>query len=473
MQFLVDGVDKVEYLVPYTLSINSIVNGRNNMSVYMVLPVTLESDIGEEVIIKDDYGNKIYAGLIASRKVKTENVPLKRYISLDICDYSRYCDRKTLAKVYDNRSQGYIVRDLITLKLSTYGVTEGIVDDGVDIEKTSYNYMKCSAILDELAAMNGKIWWIDYDKKLNFHSRSEFIAPFDLNTTHRPYTSFDVEKTDSSYRNRQYLRAGVDRTDPRTETFKGDGTRKTFNLGYPADVITAMTINGTPINFGIKEYDTGKDFYYQRNESEIIQDDAGVTLTTGQTLAVTYVGFYPILVMAQDDDEVSDRLSVEGVGDGVYEEIEDDESIDNRDLALIKATSILQYYGKIQKTVSYSTFNSGLYAGQIQNINLPDEDADGAFLITSVTAKEYESPSGFIYDVVAVDGENFGGWLEFFKRLAGTGKKFLIRENEVFVILRRTKDKFILNDTISDVTPTYAMAEVGESWYAGYCEIGL
>jgi len=467
MQLLINAEDYAMKVIPGTYSQEDRVNNRGLLSVSMVLEPAESPEVGSEVLVYDDQGTKIFGGLLAKIKMVSNYTEMKRIYSLVVADYTRYAERRTVANSYSNKYQGEIVEDILTSKLAQYGISEGLIDEGLIIEIVGYNYMKVSSIFDELASMNGQCWYIDYDKKLYFIQRSQFEAPFGLNPLNSVYRDFKSNATDEAYRNVQILRAGRDFTDERTEEFVGDGTRRTFTLTYPVYSLKEITVNGTPQSFGYRQQDTGKIFYYEKESANIEHSSDYIPLTSGYTIAVTYRGLYPIVVMARDDDEIDIRADMEGAGDGVFEAIENDASIDSRELAFQKATALLRYYGKIQKEVTYTTFTPGLKAGMLQSINLPLEGVDSSFLITAVTTSEMANGS-FAYNVTAVDGENFGGWLKFFMDLKETGRNFVIRGNEVFVILSRHREYVQITDELTfDAVPIFAVvgpyAIVGEA----------
>ena len=60
--------------------------------------------------------------------------------------------------------------------------------------------------------------------------------------------------------------------------------------------------------------------------------------------------------------------------------------------------------------------------------------------------------STLVYSYKCVDGALVGGWVSFFKRLAAGGRKFEIRDNEVFIVLRQKDVELKLKDagTIDD-----------------------
>lgn len=446
MKIFINEVEKTSYLVDRSIKINDTVNARNTCSFLMRATIDHLPVSGQELKVKNQNEELIFAGIIANVKAADLEIPILLDISVDASGYSRYAERRTLANVYENVNQSDIVKAIIATKLSVFGVTEGEIQDGATINRISYNYMKCSAVLDELANMNGRIWWIDYEKKLHFVAKETFIAPFAISDTNRKYISMDKEKDDGAYRNTQIIRAGKGTTDLQTESFVGDGTRQTFNVAFPIQSIASITVNGVEKTFGINQQDQGKDYYYNVDKTEVTQAKDAIPLTTFYTLIVNYYGYYPIVVLVGDDDEIESRATIEGTS-GIYESVDDDPTIDSLVSALAKADGLMKENGKVQSVISYSTYENGLKAGMLQHIEIADLGINDDFLITSVKASEHAQ--GMVkYDISAIDGYDTGGWASFFKKLTGVNANYTIRGSELFVILNRNIDNIYMSDEL-------------------------
>lgn len=311
---------------------------------------------------------------------------------------------------------------------------------GTHIRKAVFNYVQASQALDEICELSGAVWWITADKVLHYVARDEFKAPWSIDPTHAPIRDVEVETDLTEYRNRQYLRAGQDTTDLQTESIKGDGSKRTFNFGYKMAQRPVVEVNGIEQTLGIRQVDKNRAFYWAKNEKEITQDESQTPLSSTDVLTVKYYGFYPIIVVAEYEDAINEMKARTG-DTGLYEDVEENENIDDSDLALEFANSKLQKYAKINTRVRFETVKKGLQAGQLININLPDYELDDDFLITSVEIRPFNDDF-IIYSVECVDGDDVGGWENFFKQLARASKTYVIRENEVLIRLATQAEKF-------------------------------
>jgi len=459
------GVDRTSLLQVNTLSISDELNSRNTCDFVLADETgSYRPAVGEEVIITEN-GTRRFAGTIDDKQeyVLPSTNTLK--IRVTCVDYNQICDRHLVARVYENQALGDIVHDIVAQDLAGEGITTNNVQDGPVITKAVFNYMTVAEAFNELAELTGYAWYIDYNKDLHFFSRETNTAPFSLSDTSNNFRYMTVRQTRGQYRNKQYIRAGQDITDLRTEQFVGDGANKTFVLAFPVAKQPTITVNGVSKTVGIRGVHTnGYDFYWSKGEKEITQDDAASALTSSDTLEVTYQGFFPIILVAQADQEIDDRKATEG-GTGIYEAIEDDPNIDSQNLAQQRADGLLRKFGRIPRIVEFETDEGGLAAGQLISIDVTDYNLSGQFLIDSVQANDVKGQ--FLrYRVRALDGETLGGWPEFFKKLAQAGRKFVIRENEVLILLRRFKDAVVCSDslTVSSGAPENRV---------GYLQIGF
>ena len=459
----IGGVDKTEIFEFPSLGISDNLNHRNDCS-FVLSDQTgaYRPSVGQEVIITKD-GTRIFAGSID--EWEEEDLPGQVVEGIIPCvDYNQIADRHLVARVYENQTLGAIVADIVTQDLAGEGITTTNVQSGPTISKAAFNYRTVAEAFNDLSQLTGYDWYIDYYKDLHFFSRETNTAPFSITDISYNYRNMKVRYTREQYRNRQYIRAGYDITDSRTEEFKGDGKTKTFPLSFAvAKVPSAVTVNAVAKTIGIKGIDTGKDWYWNKGEREITQDDAAAALISTDTLAVTYQGLFPIILVSQDDTEISSRASTEG-GTGIYEDVEEDANIDSRDLATSKADALLRRFGRIPRIITFETDTGGLRAGQLINITNARRNLSDNFLIESVTARAEQLD--LVYSVKALDGEALGGWVEFFQKLAQSTRKFVIRENEVLGLLRRFSDAIVLVDTLTTAISAPLRLEVGAMFYS-------
>lgn len=464
------GADRTTLLVAGSLQVNDELNARNTASLVLRDTTgTYRPAVGAVVTLVDG-GTTHFAGTIEEVQEIAWGGSSTEDMTVTCVDYTQLCDRHLVAREYTGQTVVQIVTDLVAQDLAGEGITYNSTGTPlVTIDTVIFNYQSVAECLNELTDLVACSWYVDYDKVLRVIARTTNLAAFQITDASPNFLidSFSMIKTRGQYRNRQYVRAGQDLTSSRVESFVGDGTRKGFTLGFPAATAPTVTVNAVSQTVGIRGLDTGKQWYWNKGESEITQDDAGTALTTAQTLAVTYQGFFPIIVQSQSETEIVSRLTVEG-GTGLYEALADEPIANTDDLAHAKAAGLLRRYGVIPTIISYQTDMAGLHAGQLQTITLSRYGLSASdYLIEQVTLTDLDG-THLRYTIKALSGEALGGWSEFFRKLVQSGRKFVIRENEVLLLLRVTSDAVSLIDTMA--SPTAAVESRVGTALVGYSE---
>ena len=434
--------------------------------------------IGEEIYVRAG-SDVIFGGTITGIKEVDFTMGATTYRKVDykgVC-FNKVPERMLAVEVYDNQAAGTIVGDLRTNYLNAEGITAGTIDTGETIEKAVFNYRTVSAALNDIAELTGLQWWIKPDKSLQFRDRESLSAPLSITPTSRPYRSISIEETQREYRNVQYVRAGNDLTSSLTEDFTGDGSRKTFNVSFPVGEAPTITVNTVSKTVGINGVDEGKQFYYNLGRTEITQASSETVLTSSDDLEVTYKGQIPIIAEIRDPAEIERRKAVEG-GTGVYERVVDDQNINKQDLAEDKGAGLIRRFGFIPKIITFvfdqeaiDTAGSPLETGQLMSIDLPEHNLIGDYLIEQISASVLQDNT-MRYTVRLLDGEAVGTWIEFFKKLAESGRRFVIRENEVLVILRSMSDALILSESLVSVTETSGAYTFGATTLFDFADFG-
>lgn len=472
LQVLIDNVDRTGVVDLRTLEVEDAV-GERTVCRFRVNDLTnsLASVLvpGESVEVALD-GLKVFGGTIDRvQRVKPAPGSDAQVYGIECVDWHQVADRRLVAEVYEGVLAGAIVKSIVDKYLAAEGVSYGAatVADGPVITKAVFNYVPASQALEELADLTGYLWWIDANKVLYFADRATYAAPWTLDSYARVLQgTLLVERHRQGYRNRQYIRAGTDVTDVRTEqpSPAPDGQTKVFTLAFPAAKMPTVKVNGVEKTVGIRGVDSGKDWYWSKGDNTISQDDAATPLASTDVLEVTYQGLFPLLVMAEAAEAQTDRQAVEG-GTGLYEAVDEKAGLDDRTAALEAAQGLLRRYARIGTTLQFATIHSGLRPGQLLQVNLPEVGAVGEFLVQSVRLSQ-AAGDVWRYEVRALSGEEVGGWSQFFQRLARQGRTFVIRENEVLVKLKTARDPVKLGDNL-------VIAKAAPESRVGYAAIGF
>ena len=420
-----------------SLQINERVNERTTASFSIIEPA-FTVEVGAEVVITQGV-EVIFAGTVDQVSEYDWQIPS---VAVSCVDFSQLADKRLFAATFVNEYAGDIVRTMLADVLNAEGITEGDVQLGPLIAAAVFPYENCNTALNTLAQLAGYSWDVGNDKRLHFFERSTYAAPYGLTATSANFHDLQVKKTRSMYRNRQYVQAGTDLTSPislEMPTPKPDGVSRTFTVRLPIGVKPQIYIDSVEVaaaDIGIGGLETGKLWYWNKGKNTFSQDSGGTPLST-EVLEITYKGMFPILLSADDPVETAARQAIES-GTGIHEGIAQQPSLDSQDAAMAFAEGMLEKYGYIPRVLNWKTYDGGLMAGQLISVNIPEKNIVDDFLIESVNVRE---DSGvLLYDVKALDGSVLGGWEQVFKGLLQGGRKLVIRENEVLILLNKISE---------------------------------
>jgi hypothetical protein len=404
---------------------------------------------------------KVFSGVIEK--------PTSKYMSLannskvhniNCIDWIYLADKKIVAKAYHVSymqpgsntfpgantfpgipfTAGSVVRDLLTNYLSIDGVTAGNIQEGPNISAVVYNYVPVTQCLTSLAELAGFEFDIDENKQLNFFARDTNYNDTEINEL-SDIINVQVEESAEDYRNKQYVRGGKGVTDSQFEYKTGDGTQKTFTLSYPLAKEPRIYVNNVSQTVGIKELETKKQWYWNKGDPIITQDENEPTLVNFDSLRIEYEGLYDMVVISYDNEEIDRMQGIEG-GSGIHENMFEASDITGSDAAFETANAKLKRYAKVGTRITFTTKLDGFKAGQLIPVKLDSYGIDAEYLIESVKISELGTFDGrCIYDVSIVDGAATGSWANFFKKLANNnnGPQSLyenIQENEVLTTLQ-------------------------------------
>lgn len=419
---------------------------------------------GESVELRDLVGNLVYAGTVERPRVRRERgMEEGVFHSFECVDYNQIPLRKIVKEAYDNTTFEDIVADIVDKYFAPEGVTIGAIDLGPEYIRKIFDYKRADLVLQELSEDTGYAFWFDYEKRFYFRSRLSVAAPFIATSSIVRYS--EVERSRTNYRNRQYVRAGRDLTDPITETFNGDTVRQTFSVGLPIGEEPIALVNGVSLGrvgiAGVEDDLPGIHWLWSKDSSEITQRRDDLPLIDTDRLEVTYRGLYPVLVQAQNDDEISRRMTIEG-GSGLYEDIEEHSDIESASIAFDVAVARLQRNGAISETLKIELDMPGLATGMFVHVSLPFLRVDGTYLIQQVTATDAGTETFLRYTATLLLGDAVGGWLAFFQRMMQGRRVESPREGELLLLLRNATEAVAAGELL-EITERVGETRIGRA----------
>lgn len=433
-------------------------------------------ELGEEVRVTLD-GITVFAGTLDEvEEAKAGDWGDPNFVACRCTDFSQFCDRHVVFHKYNTTRPHYNLRDIVDgiVRLDSGQIGEMLQDDGIwwdsdsvdtgpELGEILFSYETCSECFDQLADITGYFWFVDSNKKLYFKDITTYPAPYALDpTVWQNYRKVKVKKSREKYRNIQYLTGIKLETDIKTNEFKGDGEKRTFTLSYGVSSKPNIFIDSVQVDpdlVDVHRDDAVQDdieWFYTVGEKDITQStqDTYTALTSSQTLMVTYVGLYDAVKRSRNDAEIAARSEIEN-GSGIYVQVENDDKIEDNQLADQKLSGLLRRYGRIARFVEFETDYHGFEPGQRLTVNLPDHDISGDFLIEKTTLR-YVDNTFFRYRINAVSDESYGSWVDFFRNLARK-RPLGINETETLSILNQYRDGVgIGQETITESLHSYA-----------------
>lgn len=465
------------YTVPGSIVFDSQLGSRAKGGMLLLVPAsdTYRPVKGSEIRLFNPVTDETAFGGIVFESKRTVHFPSgDKFFSLVLTDFNVLADRRRMFGKLAATTSGAVVQWIIDNYLAEFGVTAGTIEAGTAIAEVRYNGQSPTEGLNELAKIDGYTWNIDAEKRLSYVSRESNAAPFDLSPSYCPVHSLETVDTLEGFRNRQFLRGSQNSiTDSRTESIVGDGARREHKVRYKAASNVSVTVNGAAKTLGIRGLSSGKDFYWKEGEDLVTQDETATPLAASDTLAVTYRGYYPLMVRLDDTPSIAARAAAEGTS-GLYEALEEDSSCQYLDLGLDKAETLIRQNAFDKIDFSYTTSVPGLRAGMVQRVQLPDLGIDATILITSVTAAELDLPDregGVMrYTVNGVSGEKADDWLEFYRQLAQR-TKYEMREGEVITQCGKVEATCVLSMSASVIArPQAVFGEADGTGGSGFDE---
>jgi hypothetical protein len=401
MTFTPDGVrvfindEEVEPLWP-SFEIRETANGistlRCDVAHYANTSPVYRPSIHDEVIVRED-GVRIFAGYITQVRERGFGGP--NLYSADgheqivneigASDYSQLAQRRyvtvTIADGSPATTLHDFLSDLVDDYFDDYGVSlDASQDTGPNLEPAAFTNVVGTNVLNQVAESLGRVWRIDYNKKLRMWEPGDLTAPIDIDEDDDPAKwtgDVEVERIASSlYANKVTVLSELITDHARTDTFTGDGLEDTFTLSYDP-----IGTRGYVTNAGVDEtLGTGATW-------EIDFDAGTITRTAGApangaAISITYSGTFQANETAQDAGEIALF--------GVWEYQEQASNITEPSAAQALADSILaERLNSSDLTVTYETRYKApqIRAGQVQTIAADAREISGDLMITDMTIR--------------------------------------------------------------------------------------
>lgn len=417
---------------------------------------------GEEVIVNDPDGDRVFGGVVIAAEEEWLAPGLLQH-RVSAIDWTYLLDKRSITKAFENELAGDIVRWIVTNILEEEGIllADATIEDGPTVAAARWSGVPVRQALDELSEQTGM--WCDVDayKALTFVDRATVTAPFAItgdDDFKQRNPAPKLYRASPKYQNVSEVHGGFALTAQRSEEFAGDGKRRTFTVSYPVAQVPTVQLNGVAQTVGIQGVDdvggNTKDFYWNKGSKEIVQDNGGTVLNTGDTLAVDYIGQYPSITRYVDDAAVAAQAAVDGTS-GKVEKVIDVPNSTGRSEQVSAAVAAVEQHVQHGRRFTFVTHKKGLAPGQLLTVTFDDFGlAADEMLVENVTITCSET--ALWYAVTAILGPLTGNWVKVFQDIARakrTAAELInVGESEVVVVLRQHEDTWTWSEIVT-ITP--------------------
>lgn len=508
--FTIDGVDALSNLHESSLKIRQNINNRDVMSFQYIKNSETIPIVGQELRVRQfcpDGSETIFAGQINRVAVNTKYKNKKKHMmDVECTDFNALADKRQVFKIYENEAIGDIILDVLENFMDGEGITVGEIEGteaGVGrpliIPRAVFAYKKASVVFDELAKIGNLNWEITYDKVFNLYAQSKRHTGLLLDENQTPelldfcdflesrptgkkgisFGNLAINWNREQLMNKQWVIGGNDTTLLRQDDIRGqaidtggglEGTR-TFTLRYiltepkvEADGVTfavdAVKVNGVNKTLGVRDLDTGKDFYITKGEKEIVQDESAALLEPSDLLEVSYRGLRPAVVEAKDTNSINTRRSIERRTSGIYEGVHDDEAIESVNFARIVGAGNVRRFKDIPITITWQSDRTILRPGDVFDFNCPTFGVAGQFLVDQVSIEDLQGKI-FRYTYTCLSGEHLGGWQAFFKAQEKFGRQLKFDQQQ-----KLFTEEDVNPEEVAPGNQGQALFELGEKFFS-------
>lgn len=389
LSITINGVNRTQDIDRSSFKIRQVLTRRQSSCSFNITQHagrTYVPTIGHEIIVLDG-ATRIFGGVIVSLESQPNAYGVIEH-QIDCQDYSRILGRKLVPDVYQNMTVDAIIADLKTNYFPS-GFTITQVDCTTTINYISFNYKPLDKCIQELSELVGYDWYVDYNKDVYFKSPTSSSASFDVQDDDGSYVynSLVIRKDNSQVRNRIVVRGGLYLGDTFTAELEANGVDFVFPLPYKFDEFRA-TLTGDPLSVGIDYINDPNSYDALYNfQEKILRFKQADTPTAGSVLVVSGRPNLPVIVKLASPAAIDTMSATEG-GDGVYEHLIVDKSINSKEGARQRARQEILAYASTLSEGSFITWNSGLVVGQRIRINSTSRSVDEYFIVNQVETVE-------------------------------------------------------------------------------------
>lgn len=458
----INGTERTRQIDWRSLKVKNVITSKIDTAKFKILWDTVSNTykptIGEVVHIEDN-GTPIFEGPIISIEATQSTVKGGTY-EIEATDYGRFLSRRVVTNVYEGQSIEAIFQDIID-NYTTGGFTLDAQNATFSADYVAFNYenvLDCFYQLCELASLD---WYVDEDRVVHVFDKNVNAAPFTVTESNGNYvpSSLVLRDDNTQIRNQIFVRGGEYLGAQFTADMQANGEDFIFPLAYRYADFEA-TLTTTPLSIGVDYLDDPNDFDALYNfQEKILRFKEADTPSNGALMKIAGKPYIPVIVKVADREAQSQIAAAEG-GDGVYEDVIIDKTIDTKQGARDRANAQIEQYKESITEGEFTTYTEGLRAGQVININLSSLGVNKNYIINQVIF-QMRSPNEMQYQVSLISTKSFGilEWMQ--KQLRDEKKKIVINEDEILDTIDNAGATIKITESVSVQAVTQKTDEIG------------
>jgi len=391
LSITVGGIDRTSVCRFESLRIHNTITSNADFAdlAVFVKDATWRPKAGNVVVVATSSDAMVHFGG-SIEEVTEEQVLLDdlRY-RLSLKDYTLLFDRRMVTQNYlvtgptTSLAANNIISNIVTNYCSTDFSSTGVQTAPVVAEQR-FDYVYPSDAIRQMADQLQWLFWIDYNKVVQFVSAGSLPAPltsidFDASSSGSNWSNAVFTESASNVKNRIILQGFKTKAVAAMQSvFVGDGFTKFNLLGYePSGISTGdmvATLNAAPLTLYTDTIDGTPSTEIVAGSSSklyICYDNMGArmdyTPSSSETITVTFYPLHDDGFQYDDAAAQTEMASREG-GDGVHMYQSQDPGLTNlsgsADLAVATATALTTRYGSPKIKGTFDSFTQGWRAGQ-------------------------------------------------------------------------------------------------------------
>lgn len=412
---------------------------------------TVEKNVGDTftpdinaVVVVDVDGTVEFTGKV--QKIDETIVGMTIKYMVTCVDYTRDLDNLLIVERYENTTIDAIIQNLVDVYAPDF--TYNNVNASIEVDSVAFNRIYISQCIKKLADAYNYSWYVDFNQDIHFFPKNAEPAPFNVTDDNDTIItqSLKITRDLSQLRNEVLVEGGEVEGLERTVKYAGNTEQDIFDTQYKFASRPTVTVDGVPIDVGAENVQDEIDFdamwSFQQKYVRFTDGNIPPAPSSGNTnIEITGIPLFPIIVQVPSPASIGTfgrrQFSIKDI------------SIKSQDQAIERAIAELQAYADTINEGSFETYQQGLFAGQIININSAFRNINEDFVVQTVKMKPLSFDANYRakYTVTLASTKTIGV-IDVLQKLL-LDEELELNEQETLLTFLQYQDTVVITDTVS------------------------